>query len=165
MSSSPSSLLNPPSIVEYKSWKFVIFDAPTEANLDVYIKELQKESVTHLVRACDPSYSIDKLGKEGISVLDMPFPDGGFPTADVVVSWLNLCKSVYKTSKDSAIGVHCVAGLGIAPVLVAIALIELGLHYEEAITMIREKRRGAINAKQLKYLKTYKPKSKKCIIM
>jgi len=49
-------------------------------------------------------------------------------------------------------------------VLVAIALIELGLKYEEAITVIREKRRGAINAKQLKYLKTYKSK-KKCIIM
>jgi len=158
-------LTNPPSVVEYKTWRFLIFDAPTEANLEIYIKEFKKHNVTHLVRACDPSYGIEKLVKENISVHEMPFPDGGFPANDVVVQWVTLCKTVYKTSKESAIGVHCVAGLGRAPVLVALALIELGLHYEEAITMIREKRRGAINAKQLKYLKSYKPKTKKCIIM
>jgi len=162
--STNSSLPNPPSVVEYKNWKFVIFDAPTDANVNDYIAEFKQHSVTNLVRACDPSYSTEKLEKEGIKVHEMPFPDGGFPDEKVVDSWVNLCKSVYKHDKESAIGVHCVAGLGRAPVLVAIALIELGLKYEEAITVIREKRRGAINAKQLKYLKTYKSK-KKCIIM
>lgn len=34
--------------------------------------------------------------------------------------------------------VHCVAGLGRAPVMVAIALIELGMKYEEAVETIRE---------------------------
>lgn len=160
-----TSFLNPPSLVEYKSWKFLIFDAPTEANIDVYIREFKKHNLTNLVRACDPSYSIDKLTKEGIKVHEMPFPDGGFPTNDVVSNWIQLCKVVFESSKEEqSVGVHCVAGLGRAPVLVALALIELGLHYEEAITMIREKRRGAINAKQLKFLKSYKPK-KKCIIM
>ncbi|KAI7691004.1 Protein tyrosine phosphatase type IVA 3 [Sarcoptes scabiei] len=56
------------------------------------------------------------------------------------------------------IAVHCVAGLGRAPVLVAIALIEAGLKYEDAVEMIRAARRGAINAKQLDYLSEYKPK-------
>ena len=36
-------------------------------------------------------------------------------------------------------------GLGRAPVLVAVALIELGMKYEDAVEMIRMKRRGAIN--------------------
>jgi len=166
MSNLNFGLPNPPSVVEYKRWKFLIFDAPTDANIEGYIKEFRSQNVVALVRACDPSYSTDKLVNEGIRVHEMPFPDGGSPNNDVVDSWLHLCRNVYKdqNNEPSAIGVHCVAGLGRAPVLVALALIELGLHYEEAITLIREKRKGAINAKQLKYLKNYKPK-KKCIIM
>lgn len=55
--------------------------------------------------------------------------------------------------------------------MVAVALIELGYAYEDAVELIREKRRGAINAKQLDYLSKYKPQSrlgtdrkKSCII-
>ena len=47
-----------------------------------------------------------------------------------------------------------------APVLVALALIELGMKYEDAVELIRRKRRGAINAKQLSYLEKYRPKSR-----
>jgi protein tyrosine phosphatase type 4A len=41
-------------------------------------------------------------------------------------------------------------------VLVATALIELGMKYEDAVDLIRKKRRGAINAKQLEFLSKYK---------
>lgn len=51
-------------------------------------------------------------------------------------------------------------GLGRGPVMVAVALIELGYSYEDAVEVVREKRRGAINAKQLEYLSRYKPKSR-----
>lgn len=56
-----------------------------------------------------------------------------------------------------------------APVLVAIAMIEYGLDPISAVTFIRERRRGAINAVQLNYLTEYKPIRKKygvkCVIM
>ena len=41
--------------------------------------------------------------------------------------------------------------------LVALALIESGMKYEDAVEFIRKKRRGAINSKQLEYLEKYKP--------
>lgn len=52
-----------------------------------------------------------------------------------------------------------------APVLVAIALIEQGMPPLDAVAYIRERRRGAINNKQLKYIETYKRrKNKGCTI-
>lgn len=46
---------------------------------------------------------------------------------------------------------------GRAPVLVAIALIEAGMKYEDAVELIRRERRGALNQKQLDFLEKYKP--------
>jgi protein tyrosine phosphatase type 4A len=51
--------------------------------------------------------------------------------------------------------------LGRAPVLVAISLMEFGMPALDAVIYIRDRRKGAINAKQLKFLQLYKPKSKK----
>jgi protein tyrosine phosphatase type 4A len=51
---------------------------------------------------------------------------------------------------------------------VAIALIEYGMDAAQAVTMIREKRRGAINQVQLNYLEGYRRIRKKggpCVIM
>jgi len=161
--SNPSSIPNPPSLVEYKNYKFLIFDAPTEQNIDLYLQEFKRYKVRHIARACEPSYETNKLSKEGIEVHELSFPDGGTPNEQIIISWLNLCKVAFKKEEET-VGVHCVAGLGRAPLLVAIALIEMGLDYEEAVDLIRQKRRGAINAKQLKFLKSYVP-HKKCTII
>ncbi len=59
----------------------------------------------------------------------------------------------------TALAVHCVAGLGRAPMLVAIAFIEAGMPFANAVKLIRSKRRGAFNTKQLKFLRTYNPKA------
>lgn len=176
-----------PSLIEYKNLRFLITDKPTDALLNQYIEELKRENVTDVVRVCESTYSSERLEQAGIKCHDWVFDDGTPPSPKIIEKWLNLiierfkdCPEVTNTSpmnrKGSSvqqqsngsnknmneqlpcIAVHCVAGLGRAPVLVAIALIESGLKYEDAVERIRARRRGAINRKQLDYLSEYKPK-------
>jgi protein tyrosine phosphatase type 4A len=47
--------------------------------------------------------------------------------------------------EEKRIGIHCVAGLGRAPFLVAIALVNNGCSAANAIDLIRKNRPGALN--------------------
>lgn len=90
------------------------------------------------MRVCEPSYKIDELKNQGIMVHDLEYDDGTFPPEEVVDQWFKLLKRQFNELPEGCIAVHCVAGLGRAPVMVALALIELGLKYEEAVEIIRE---------------------------
>ena len=69
---------------------------------------------------------------------DYPFDDGAAPPTEVVKQWLELVNETFHDESNSCIAVHCVAGLGRAPVLVAIALIESGMKYHMAVDLIRQ---------------------------
>lgn len=56
----------------------------------------------------------------------------------VIEEWFEVLKTRFKEKPEACIAVHCVAGLGRAPVLVALALIELGMKYEDAVELIRQ---------------------------
>lgn len=149
-----------PARIEFKGMKFLITDRPADNTIHSYIAELKKHNVAVVVRVCEPSYKIEELANQGILVRDLAFEDGTFPPQNIVEEWFEILKQKFQEDPEACVAVHCVAGLGRAPVLVALALIELGLKYEAAVEMIRDKRRGAINAKQLSYLEKYKPKSR-----
>ncbi|XP_036033173.1 protein tyrosine phosphatase type IVA 2-like isoform X3 [Onychomys torridus] len=89
---------------------------------------------------------------------DLPYNDGAPPPDNIVDDWLHLLKSNFREEPGSCVAVHCMAGLGRAPVLVALALIECGMKNEDAVHFIRQKRRGAFNTKQLLFLGQYRPK-------
>jgi len=152
-----------PSEISFKEMRFLITDRPTDQTIATFIEELKKHNVKDVVRVCEPTYQVEELRKEGIDVTDLVFDDGTFPPSDIVEQWFDLLRrSLNRFGSDpaSCVAVHCVAGLGRAPVLVALALIELGMKYEDAVELIREKRRGAINSKQLAFLQKYRPKSR-----
>ena len=184
-------LPNPPTFVEWDGMRFLIMDAPSDSNIDLYLRELKRYGVTDLVRVCDPTYARERVEEQGISVHEMLFPDGDAPSDSVVSAWMSLVDSRFghpttttatttavattgggnseeALNKDPAtIAVHCVAGLGRAPALVAIALIEAGMSPLDAVAFLRERRRGAINNKQLRYLESYRRRSRsdRCLLM
>jgi protein tyrosine phosphatase type 4A len=143
--------------------RFLIMDAPRQSNLHLYIKEMRRHSVTDVVRVCEPTYQGTELSQAGMVLHDMEYPDGHSPPQPVIDEWLQLVDKVFyanpstSSTEHKCISVHCVAGLGRAPVMVAIAMIEFG-NYDpvEAVSIIRKHRRGAINEKQLLYLEGYK---------
>jgi len=146
----------------------LIHDAPTNANIMSYIEVMKTKNVAALVRAAQFDYSIEPLEKAGIKVLDLPFEDGSPPPEHVVIKWLALLEQVFSGDDKKAVAVHCSAGVGRAPVLAAIALVEAGMDAQDAIQFIRKKRKGVINAGQLKYLDSYKrrtrTKKKGCLV-
>jgi len=155
-----------PTLIETKNQKFLIMDAPTDSNLPKYIEILKKTKVKHVVRTCSPTYRTEPLEKEGITVTELPFADGEAPPQSVVDKWLEILQKQFSEDKEAVVAVHCVAGLGRAPVLVAVALIEGGMDAMNAINLVRKKRKGAINTKQIKFLEGYKPKNRdKCLMM
>eukprot|EP00735_Rhodelphis_limneticus_P003815 TRINITY_DN15340_c0_g1::TRINITY_DN15340_c0_g1_i1::g.22771::m.22771 TRINITY_DN15340_c0_g1::TRINITY_DN15340_c0_g1_i1::g.22771 ORF type:complete len:187 (+),score=-5.32,sp/Q54DU9/TP4AA_DICDI/47.97/3e-46,DSPc/PF00782.15/5.8e-07,Y_phosphatase/PF00102.22/2.7e+02,Y_phosphatase/PF00102.22/2e-05,PTPlike_phytase/PF14566.1/0.00034,Y_phosphatase3/PF13350.1/0.015 TRINITY_DN15340_c0_g1_i1:40-600(+) len=161
-----------PSLVRWKQFSFLIMDAPSDANISAYIKEMKHHQVRHLVRTCEPTYKEAPLAEADIKLYDLPYSDGEPPPRSVIEKWIELVADVFLKSKspeveDTAIAIHCVAGRGRAPVLVAIALVEAGMEPEDAIHYIRQKRKGAINTRQMRFILDYQPKRRpqKCTVM
>ena len=161
------TLSSKPTLITTQSLRFLIMDAPRQSNLHLYIKECKRHHVTDIVRVCEPTYLGAELKNAGMTLHEMAYEDGQSPSEEVLTKWLALVDERFfsenKSSDASAtIAVHCVAGLGRAPVLVAIALMEFeSMDAVEAVMMIRKNRRGAINEKQLQYLEGYKCRMRK----
>ncbi|ENN78302.1 hypothetical protein D910_10038 [Dendroctonus ponderosae] len=160
-----------PVEIAHKGYRFLITMKPTHAGMMEYLHEMRIHNVQTVVKLCEENYDTKTLTNNGVAVLDMSFPDGKPPPDSVIEEWFKVLTTSRGTNTNACVAVHCVSGLGRAAVLVAIALIELGLKYEDAVEIIREKRRGAINSRQLEFLKKYKrrhrlenDKSKSCII-
>jgi len=158
------------SIIEYPPYRFLITKVPSDSNMDEYRKLLIANNVKTVIRACEPSYNTEVLHKDGITVHEFNFPDGSGPPKNVLTLWLKILHSTFvenagKEGETKTIALHCVAGLGRAPVLVGIALIQAGMSPLDAIEFIRKRRKGALNTTQLKYLLKYKKKTgSDCVI-
>lgn len=120
------------------------------------------------------------VGRGGTSQ-DLEFADGAPPAKSIITTWLKIVRETFskrkslpdkpaapkRMSKAAAakydpglptIAIHCVAGLGRAPVLVAIALVEQGMDSLRAMDEVREARKNAMNNAQVEFLMKYKRK-------
>ncbi|GIX62503.1 protein tyrosine phosphatase, putative [Babesia caballi] len=160
---SHSYVLNKPTKIEFHKLRILILDAPNNSNVRLYLQEMVSFGVTYLVRTCETNYDDSPILAENIAVKELIFNDGEPPSDEIVAEWLQLIKDV--VANNASVAVHCVAGLGRAPVLACIALVEYGMHPLDAICFVRERRKGAINRKQLEFLKSYKKRktSRSCL--
>lgn len=165
-----------PTYIEAGPLSLLLSGSPRADTLDAYAAALVTHRVKHVVRLCEPLYDSSMLEKKGFIVHDLQFPDGEVPPERVVTAWLSLLDAIFDLDKaartDSlssssyadlskiteSVAVHCAAGLGRAPVLLAVALIELGFDPFDAIAAIRTRRRGAINGPQMAFLLHYVPR-------
>ena len=165
------------SEIPYRNLSFFISDSPDNARLPEYVKLFKEKEITDVARACDPKYDEKQFEAQGIKVHEFFFEDGGIPPKPLLTNWLSLvyeCEAHNSALRSSvttngtgarsfsgkrSIAVHCVAGLGRAPLLVAIALIEFGMTPEDAIDYVRAKRKGCFNSKQIRFLMdTFRPR-------
>lgn len=149
-----TQIINRPTYLEHQKSQYLIMDAPTDHNLPAYKEMLQKKNVSNVVRTCKPTYNPAPLQDARIHMHELPFKDGAPPPTGVLDAWLDLIYN--EKNSGRCVAVHCVAGLGRAPILVAISLIEDGMGSEDAIEFIRKHRKGVFNRAQLNYLHSYK---------
>ena len=143
------------TLIKYEQTSFYISEAPSKSNLKIFNDQLKKHEIKHIVRLCDPTYDeIDLI--TDVKLHDLIFADGDQPPLDIIVNWLKLLKL-----NEGPILIHCMAGLGRAPTILAIGLIELKMDPFEAVKLIRYKRPGSINSNQLNFIINYKPTNKK----
>eukprot|EP01135_Chromosphaera_perkinsii_P001414 Nk52_evm15s167 gene=Nk52_evmTU15s167 len=157
-------------LIEFKGMKFLIADSPKDNDISSYAGVFKRYNVSNIVRACEAEYSSEKMKEASaklgnpVSFYDLYFQDGSVPDKQLIEEWLDLIDSVFPPNKENGSGkavcVHCTAGLGRAPLLVAIAFLERGMDVFDCLDYIRTHRNGSINNTQLQFLLNYKPRRK-----
>jgi len=169
-----NNLLNLVYDPRFPDLKFVILEQPKPGQDQHILQELNKHNVTHCTRVC-AEFEYDytsKFHEQGIECHALPFDDGSHPPASVIQEWSQLCDTVIATNSKctskvddvgtgrTAIAIHCVAGLGRAPVMVALMYIECGMSSIDAVALLKDRRRGSLNNKQINFLRNYKRQKK-----
>ncbi|KAJ1930390.1 hypothetical protein IWQ60_000327 [Tieghemiomyces parasiticus] len=165
-STAPLLRLRSPLLPYSRYLNFLITECPTPTHLAHYVRTLRAAGVTDVVKVCDASYDHEVLERQFIQVHTLNYPDDGGrpPTPAVVETWLNLVRR--RASQAEAMGhhfppdapyrqtiaIHCVAGLGRAPLLVALALVDVGMTPMEAVKLVQRKRRGALYNHHVDYV-------------
>ena len=145
--------------------KYILSSCPSKSNIEQYSTFLKNNNVKYLVNLCDSHYPIDHLDNS-INYVNIPIDDGKNPEENQLEEWKRLCQNCINENKNIAL--HCLSGMGRAPTMLCISLIEYENYLPcDAIELLREKRKNCINTLQLRYIINYKADKKNinCSIM
>lgn len=135
-----------------KNIRYIIFNSPTEVN-DL-LKLISKFNINIVFRLCEPLYDKNDVS---IKFIDQDLPDGSFPSQEIINNFIFEIDNLLLSNKHITIGIHCKAGLGRAPLIMAIFMMNYDkkLKSYDVVTNIRNKIKGSINSKQINELKEY----------
>jgi len=108
---------------------------------------------------CDKKFFVRKIYSHNLKWIHMPIADLKSPDHKFMDKW-QTTKVLLKNDliEGRNIILHCMGGKGRTGTIAAILLIEFGEKYKEAIKIVREKRKGAIETKeQEEFIFSYRP--------
>ena len=141
------------TIVTKSGFKYIVTQSPDPNNLQNYKDFLLNNCVTTVVKLCTENrYEIEFLEHHGINVINIPLSDGSTPSAEVISQWVGIIKKLQKEKKQG-VAVHCVSGLGRAPLFVCVTIIKIDKTDPiDTITNVRKTIPRALNTVQIKFL-------------
>lgn len=131
--------------------------------LENLISFFKARSVKYVVKLNRVAYSQTVFEQEGISVIDLHFPDGTIPPLKVLAAWFQLMHQIdggqewrdRETHSPISIAVHCKAGLGRTGSLIGAWLMRrYKFNAREAIAWLRVMRPGSVVAQQQQWLES-----------
>lgn len=132
--------------------KFLVCDSPTDEYIEEY-KNLWLANKVEIVFRIAGVYSTSLPLANGIRITDeIKFEDGGVPTEANLERWRAAVAEIENDQSRPTVAIHCIGGVGRAPALVAVALVDAGVAPEDAIEFIRNRRRGSLNRKQISWI-------------
>jgi protein tyrosine phosphatase type 4A len=146
-------------IIDTAQIQFIMTECPTLQQIHDFILLLKYHNVNYLLRINKDLYDTNLILQEipNLIIKNLYFPDGEFPNIDVINEYIEFKKEccIYPI-----IAIHCVASLGRSPCIIALEMINQKMFNDDRfaiIDYIRNKRKGAFNNKQLKWILEYKP--------
>ena len=149
------------SIINLEDQKFLISNTPYENTIYDYIELLKFNKIKHVIRVCsENTYPKYMLEENGFFFLEFKIKDGCVPTLEEKEKWINNY-NILKSKGIKNFAIHCVSGLGRAPLFMALALV-VNDEFDpyDVITLIRNNRKGSLNSIQVKYIISQKNKQK-----
>ena len=106
------------SIIMTKNVEFILTDNPSHNMLE-FNNFCRLRSVNYIIRISKDKYNIDN----NIIVKDLFFNDGDYPPDSVINEFNNFIEECKNKFVRPVIVIHCTAGLGRAPCLIALEMI------------------------------------------
>ena len=129
-----------PNIITFNYSKFIISHYPSILDMQKYIYTLTKYNTKYLVKLCyntecseylpDNNYFERICKNNGIVFIHMPKKDGEVPNKEQFQTWKEICDKTFIGNKSKnvcdfeTVGVFCMSGLGRAPTITALYLID-----------------------------------------